>query len=43
MNPYNLPQLENIKDKLAFLIEVIKNKDTEALHTFLAEVRKNIS
>jgi prephenate dehydrogenase len=43
MNPYTLPQLENIKDKLGYLIEIIKNKDTEALHTFLAEIRKNIS
>lgn len=43
MNPYTLPQIEQIKEKFAFLIEVIKNKDTEALHGFLAEVRRNIS
>jgi prephenate dehydrogenase len=42
-NPYTLPQVENISEKLSFLIEVIKNKDTKALHEFLAELRKNIS
>lgn len=43
MNSYTLPQVEHIREKLSFLIEIIKNKDTKALHQFLAEVRKNIS
>ena len=43
MNPYNLPQLEHIKSKLSYLIDLINKRDIEALHTFLAEVRKNIS
>lgn len=41
-NPYTLPQIENIKDKLEHLIEMIRNKDTEALHSFFGELRKNI-
>jgi prephenate dehydrogenase len=43
MNSYTLPQVEQIREKLSFLIEVIKNKDTKTLHQFLADVRKNIS
>ena len=43
MSPYTEPQLERIREKLTFLIDVIKNKDTNALHEFLADVRKNIS
>jgi len=42
MSPYTEPQLERIREKLTFLIDVIKNKDTNALHEFLADVRKNI-
>lgn len=41
-NPYTLPQVENIKLKLEGLIEMIQNKDTDALHAFFAELRKNI-
>jgi prephenate dehydrogenase len=41
-NPYTLPQIENIKDKLEHLIEMIQKKDTEALHGFFGELRKNI-
>lgn len=42
-NPYTLPQVEKIKEKLETLIEMIQNKDTTALHQFFAELRKNIS
>jgi prephenate dehydrogenase len=41
-NPYTLPQVENIKQKLESLLEMIQNKDTDALHAFFAELRKNI-
>jgi prephenate dehydrogenase len=40
---YTLPQIENIKNKLSLLIDILKNKDTAALHNFFAEIRKNIS
>jgi len=43
MSAYTEPQLERIRQKLTFLIDVIKRKDTKALHNFLAEVRNNIS
>lgn len=39
---FTLPQVERIKDKLEYLIEVIKRKDTEELHRFFAELRKNL-
>ena len=42
MNPFTEPQLEGIREKLSFLIEAVKSKDTKALHEFLAEVRKNL-
>lgn len=41
-SPYTLPQVKNIKNKLEHLIEMIENKDTDALHKFFAELRKNI-
>lgn len=43
MNPYTQPQLNRIREKLTFLIELIDKRDTKALHEFLADVRKNIS
>ena len=43
LNPYTLPQIENIQQKITHLIEMIKSQDTEALHRFFAELRKNIS
>lgn len=43
MNPYTLPQLEQVRDKITFIIEAVKEKDTRKLHNFLAEVRTNIS
>jgi prephenate dehydrogenase len=42
-NPYTLPQVEKIKEKLEMLIEMIQNKDTASLHQFFSELRKNIS
>jgi prephenate dehydrogenase len=42
LSPYTLPQVQNIKDKMELLIEMIQNKDTEALHQFFGELRKNI-
>lgn len=42
MNPYTEPQLERIREKLTYLLDVVKRKDTKELHAFLAEVRKNI-
>jgi prephenate dehydrogenase len=41
--PSSLVQVENIRDKMTFLLEMLKNKDTEGLHAFFAELRKNIS
>ncbi|HEX3009236.1 MAG TPA: prephenate dehydrogenase/arogenate dehydrogenase family protein [Bacteroidales bacterium] len=42
LSPYTLPQVQNIKNKMELLIEMIQNKDTEALHQFFGELRKNI-
>jgi prephenate dehydrogenase len=42
-SPYTLPQVEHISEKLTYLIEVIKNKDSAELHKFLGELRSNIS
>jgi len=42
MNPFTEPQLEGIREKLSFLIEAVKSKDTKTLHEFLADVRKNL-
>ncbi len=42
LSPYTLPQVENIKEKLETLIAMIQNKDTESLHKFFNELRKNI-
>ena len=41
-NPYTLPQVEQIREKLTYLIDVIKDRDSESLHEFFTEVRKNI-
>jgi len=40
---YTLPQVEQIKEKLTDLIEMLKNKDSASLHRFFADIRKNIS
>ena len=41
-NPYTLPQVEQIKEKLTYLIDVIKNRQTDNLHEFFGELRQNI-
>ena len=42
MNPFTLPQIERIHDKLSDLMEMIRQKDIKALHHFVGELRKNI-
>jgi prephenate dehydrogenase len=42
LSQYTLPQVESIKEKLEILIELIRNKDTEALHKMFKELRDNI-
>ncbi len=42
LNPYTLPQIEKIHEKLSALMEMIQQKDTKALHEFVDELRKNI-
>lgn len=41
-NPYTPKQLDNIRTELKVLLEIIERKDTEAMHQFLKQVRKNI-
>ncbi len=43
LNPYALPQIEKIHEKITYLIELIKAKDSKALHQFFAELRHNLS
>ena len=42
LNPFTLPQIERIYEKLSDLMEMIRQKDVKALHHFVAELRKNI-
>jgi prephenate dehydrogenase len=42
LNPHTLPQIERIYEKLSDLMEMIRQKDTGALHEFVDELRKNI-
>jgi prephenate dehydrogenase len=42
LNPHTLPQIERIHEKLSELIDMVKQKDTKALHKFVDELRKNI-
>ncbi|MDR1155255.1 MAG: prephenate dehydrogenase/arogenate dehydrogenase family protein [Bacteroidales bacterium] len=42
LNPHTLPQIERIYEKLSGLMEMIRRKDTGALHEFVDELRKNI-
>ncbi len=42
LNPQTLPQIENIQEKLTGLIQMIRKKDTKALHRFVKELRQNI-
>ncbi len=41
-NPYTSKQVEGIQEKLAELLEIIKNHDSDRMHAFLSEVRENI-
>jgi prephenate dehydrogenase len=41
-NPFTPEQVEEIRERLAFLLEIIKEKDSTKMHKFLSEVRKNI-
>ena len=43
LSPYTLPQIERIYEKLSELMEMIRQKDTHALHKFVDELRKNIA
>jgi prephenate dehydrogenase len=42
LSPYSQERIEEIKDKLVDLIELIKNKDEEGLHELFSSIRKNI-
>lgn len=42
LSPYSLERLEEIKDKLSYLIELLNNKDEDGLHSLFASLRKNI-
>jgi prephenate dehydrogenase len=42
LSPYSLERLEEIKDKLSDLIELLKNKDEAGLHHLFSSLRKNI-
>ncbi|MBO4370342.1 MAG: prephenate dehydrogenase [Paludibacteraceae bacterium] len=41
-NPFTSAQVAKIREQLKSLIEIIDNKDTEALKTYLGKLRKNI-
>jgi prephenate dehydrogenase len=41
-NPFTTEQVEQIRKKLKELIEIIDNKDSDGMKSFLTEVRKNI-
>jgi prephenate dehydrogenase len=42
-NPYTIEQVEKINEKLEYLIDVIKRRDTKEMHSFFDELRKNIN
>ncbi len=42
LNPYSLPQLENIEKALAHLKEMIKAKDEKSLHAYFRKIRENL-
>jgi prephenate dehydrogenase len=42
LSPYSQERLEEIKDKLTDLIELINNKDENGLHNLFSSLRKNI-
>jgi len=41
-NPFTLEQVENIHQKLDDLVRMIKQKNTEGIHQFFGEIRRNI-
>jgi prephenate dehydrogenase len=41
-SPYTYEQLDNISQKLEMLKEIIKEKNTDEMRTFLSQLRKNI-
>lgn len=41
--PHSAFQLERIKDQLSHLLEIIKDKDTEKLHQYLNDIKKNMN
>ncbi len=41
-NPHTPEQLGQIRKELAYLLQIIENKDSEAMKQFLSKVRKNI-
>jgi prephenate dehydrogenase len=41
-NPYTFEQVEKIRLELRYLLDIIKDKDTEQMQEFLKKVRKNI-
>ena len=43
LNPHTFPQIERIHEKLSELIEMIRQKDTKAIHKFVEELRRNIA
>jgi prephenate dehydrogenase len=43
LNPYALDQIENIHSKLSYLIQLIKERDTEKMVSFFDELRNNIA
>ncbi|MDR1673661.1 MAG: prephenate dehydrogenase/arogenate dehydrogenase family protein [Bacteroidales bacterium] len=42
LNPHTLPQIEKIQARLSGLTEMIREKDTQALHRFIKGLRENI-
>ena len=43
LNPYALDQIENIHSKLSYLIQLIKERNTEKMVSFFDELRNNIA
>ena len=41
-NPYTLEQVEDIHAKLEKLIEMVRSKNVEGIHSFFGEIRENI-
>jgi len=42
LNPHTLPQLERIHEKLSNVMEMVRQKNTAAIHEFVDELRQNI-